>query len=191
MKILLNFLPSFDFLRKKGYNQGSKCLNINCFLRQKGDGIMNGDITENEKMDTYALIDDIAKLFGVYVGRAVQNKKMSYGHRRLLMCLYHGEEVDQLQLIGESNLTSSAVSTELAGMEGRGYVRRRPDPEDQRKTLVRITDKGKARYRSIKSSSKQIEDAMLFGIKPEERQQLADLLRKVLDNLVREGIRYR
>lgn len=146
---------------------------------------------DEEIMDTYALIDDIAKLFGAFVGKAVQNKKMSYGHRRLLMSLAHGEEVDQLQLIGEVNLTSSSISTELAKMEADGYVRRRFDPNDQRKFLVRITDKGLARHRLITKKSKEIEEIMLYGVEPEDREILAASLQTILNNLAEEGIRYR
>lgn len=146
---------------------------------------------DEEIMDTYALIDDIAKLFGAFVGKAVQNKKMSYGHRRLLMSLAHGEEVDQLQLIGEVNLTSSSISTELAKMEADGYVRRRFDPNDQRKFLVRITDKGLARHRLITKKSKEIEEIMLYGVEPEDREILAASLQTILTNLAEEGIRYR
>ena len=145
---------------------------------------MENEIMEAEQsMETYALIDDIAKLFGVLVGRAVQNKKMSYGHRKLLKCLSHGEEMDQLRLIKEANLTSSSVSTELARMEADGYVCRRFDPADQRKFLVRITDKGMARHRLISKKSKEIEEMMLNGVDNEERERLAEVLRIVLENL--------
>lgn len=150
---------------------------------------MKDKIMETEGLsEIYALIDDIAKLYEVFEGKAVQNGKLSYGHRKLLMCLAHGEETDQVLLIQESNLTSSAVSSELSGMEAKGYVRRREDPADRRRTLVRITDKGMERCRLICEKSMEIQETMLYGIAPEDRKRLAEALQTVLDNLKEEKI---
>ena len=135
----------------------------------------------------YVLIDDIAKLFGLYVARATERAGIAYGYRKLLMCLAHGEEIPQLQLVEEANLTPATVSSSMAKLEAAGIVARRLDPKDKRKYFVQLTDKGKRHCRMIQKRSDELGDIMLEGITQSERKQLSKTLEKMLENLKKEG----
>lgn len=136
-----------------------------------------------EQKEPYALIDDIAKLFGLYVARATERSGIAYGYRKLLMCLAHGEEMPQLQLVEKTNLTPAAVSNSMAKLEAAGVVARRFDPNDKRKYYVQLTKLGKKRWESIQKRCDELGRLMMAGVDQSEQEQLVLVLGRMLDNL--------
>lgn len=139
-----------------------------------------------EQKEPYVLIDDIAKLFSLQVAKSAERPGIAYGYRKLLMCLSHGEEIPQLQLVDETNLTPATVSTSMAKLEAEGVVARRLDPTDKRKYYVQLTKLGKMRYDAIQKRSDEVCSIMLEGVSEEEQEQLTRILCKMLDNLKAE-----
>ena len=77
--------------------------------------------------------------------------------------------------ISERVLVASATMTAtLDLLEGRGWVVRRPNPDDRRSVLVEITDDGRVAA-----------DQLLPGIRVVERQVMSDLSPGELDDLMR------
>lgn len=139
---------------------------------------------ETERREPYALIDDIAKLFSLQVARATERSGIAYGYRKLLKCLAHGEEIPQLLLIEQANLTPATVSTSMAKLEAAGIVSRRFDPSDKRKYYVKLTSMGRNRWEAIRKRSDELGSKMLEGISEEEQEELGEMLEKMLDNLM-------
>ena len=141
----------------------------------KNDGV--------KREEPYVLINDIAKLFGLYVARATERAGLAYGYRKLLMCLAHGEEMPQLQLIQQANLTPATVSSSMAKLEAAGIVARRFDPADKRKYFVRLTEKGREHCELIHNRSEELGRIMLEGVSEEEKDMLGRVLSVMLENL--------
>ena len=135
----------------------------------------------------YVLINDLAKLFGLYVSRTTERAGLAYGYRKLLMCLAHGEEIPQLQLVEEANLTPATVSSSMAKLEAEEIVDRRLDPKDKRKYYVQLTAKGRMHCDMIQNRSDELGRIMLEGVSGEEQEQLSRLLGIMLENLKKEG----
>lgn len=92
-------------------------------------------------------------------------------------------QLSPTQLYREMMLTSGAMTNRIDRLEQTGLVARRPDPNDRRGTLVRLTAKGKALIDAAASKHVANEEALLSGLSTRERQQLNDLLRKLLVSL--------
>ena len=135
----------------------------------------------------YILINDISKLFSLYVSRTTERAGIAYGYRKLLMCLAHGEEIPQLRLVEEANLTPATVSSSMAKLEAAGIVDRRLDPKDKRKYYVQLTDKGRMHCDMIQKRSDELGRIMLEGVSNEEQEQLSKALSIMLENLKKEG----
>ena len=142
---------------------------------------------DNNEKKPYALIDDIAKLFSLYVSRETDGAGMAYGYRKLLACISHGEEIPQLDVIAKANLTPANVSSTFAKLQAEGIVARRFDPKDRRKYYVRLTDTGKMRWRQLQKHSDELSGIMMEGISEEEQEQLVKTLAKMLENLKEKG----
>jgi DNA-binding MarR family transcriptional regulator len=87
------------------------------------------------------------------------------------------------QLYRQMMLTSGAMTNRIDRLEEAGLVSRRPDPNDRRGTLVRLTPKGKALIDAAATKHVANEVRLLSALSTREQQQLRELLRKLLVSL--------
>ena len=89
-------------------------------------------------------------------------------------------ELNPTALYRESLLSSGAITNRIDRVEREGLVRRLPDPNDRRGTIVQLTAKGrKLADRSIQVHFEALKET-LSGLDRAEREQLAKLLSKLL-----------
>ena len=84
------------------------------------------------------------------------------------------------QLLAQTLVTSGTMTNRLDHLEGRGLVRRRPDPVDARSVRVQLTPAGRRRVDSALAELVEREHAILSSLEPDERAVLAGLLRRVV-----------
>lgn len=84
-------------------------------------------------------------------------------------------------LARDAMITTSAVAQRLNKLEGRGLVRRAPDPDDGRGTVIALTDAGRAAVEKALPAHVATEQAILSTLSPAERDQLAMLLQRIRD----------
>jgi DNA-binding MarR family transcriptional regulator len=66
-------------------------------------------------------------------------------------------------------ITPQAVGATLTGLEERGLIERRPDPDDRRRVLLTVTRAGRQTMRSKRSArAEQLARALSDGFSPEE-----------------------
>jgi DNA-binding MarR family transcriptional regulator len=83
--------------------------------------------------------------------------------------------------ISERVLVASATMTATLDLiEGRGWVRRTPNPADRRSVLVEITDDGRAAADRLLPGIRQVERSVMAGLTEREQAQLLRSLEKVL-----------
>ncbi len=84
------------------------------------------------------------------------------------------------QLLAQTLVTSGTMTNRLDHLEGRGLVRRRPDPSDARSVRVQITSAGRRRVDRALEDLVDRENAILGSLDAADRDVLADLLRRVV-----------
>jgi DNA-binding MarR family transcriptional regulator len=82
--------------------------------------------------------------------------------------------------------TSGAITHRLRGLEATGLVRRVGDPDDLRSAPVELTPAGKRLVDRVAVEHLANERELLAGLEEGEREQLAELLRKLLLSFERE-----
>ena len=71
----------------------------------------------------------------------------------------------------------------LRRLEESGFVRRQSDPTDRRALLVVLTAKGRRAAERAHAAVDTYYDDLLAGLTTQQREQLTDLLRQLLDRL--------
>ncbi|MBX6169778.1 MAG: winged helix DNA-binding protein, partial [Thermobispora bispora] len=75
---------------------------------------------------------------------------------------------------------SGTMTNRIDRLAAAGLVTRRPDPEDRRGVLVRLTPAGMQRVDAAFADLIRRERELLAGLGPQEQQTLAGLLRTLL-----------
>ncbi len=89
-------------------------------------------------------------------------------------------QLSQRALMDVLHLTNGTISVRIDRLVQEGLVERLPDPYDQRGVLVRLTEKGQAKFDEAAPAHLAEEDRLLSALNPEQREQLASLLRILL-----------
>jgi DNA-binding MarR family transcriptional regulator len=87
----------------------------------------------------------------------------------------HGQ-LTQQSLCGQLHLDPTNLVAILNELEQRGFATRRRDPEDRRRHLVEVSNKGIALIEKVSEVMDGVEEDLLGGLEPAEREQLGDVL---------------
>jgi len=89
-------------------------------------------------------------------------------------------ELSPGRLLQQTLVTSGTMTNRIDRLEAQGLVTRRTDPTDRRGVLVRLTDIGRAKVDAALSDLLARERQILASLRPEQRAQLAALLRTIV-----------
>jgi len=89
-------------------------------------------------------------------------------------------ELSPGRLLKQTLVTSGTMTNRVDRLTSRGLVERRPDPDDRRGVIVRLTTDGKATVDAAFEGLVERERDLLAGLPSRERKQLAGLLRTLL-----------
>ena len=93
------------------------------------------------------------------------------------------ESVAQRRLASELGLSAGTVSLRIDRLVDRGLAERRPDPDDGRGALVALTTHGRELFDACAPEHLANADQQLAGLTQPERDQLGELLAKLLYTL--------
>jgi DNA-binding MarR family transcriptional regulator len=94
-------------------------------------------------------------------------------------------ELNPTELARTTLLSSGGMTKRLDRLAEAGLVERRPDPQDRRGTLVRLTRRGKKLLDRALEAHVANEERLLRSLSTAERRKLDDSLRTLLSDLER------
>ena len=89
-------------------------------------------------------------------------------------------ELTPSQLIAANLVTSGTMTNRIDRLEQKNLVTRKPDPNDGRGVLVKLTTVGQNAVDAALTDLPERERILLAGISKSERNQLADVLREIV-----------
>ncbi|MDN4525723.1 MarR family winged helix-turn-helix transcriptional regulator [Fictibacillus fluitans] len=107
---------------------------------------------------------------------------ISQSRLELLQHLYDAEEISQTKLQKVVHIDNAAVTRHLKQLEASGMVNRRKNPEDNRVTLVTLTEQGRSKILSYRKERDQFVTSLLQGFSDEELPVLVDMLHRMQQN---------
>jgi DNA-binding MarR family transcriptional regulator len=132
---------------------------------------------------TLQRITRLSLLQGASFARVFAPYGVSFGEYLVLAALRRAGppyRMNPTQLFNSVILSSGAMTNRIDRLEAMGFVERLPDPTDRRGRLVSLTEKGRELVDSAVGDHLENEERLLGALDPEERKQLAGLLRKLL-----------
>lgn len=109
------------------------------------------------------------------------------GQPPVLHLLYQQEGMTQTELAERMQVTPATINKMLQRMEKNGFVERRPDPEDQRRSRVYLTEAGRAVQGQVRAIFRKIEVETFSGFSGEELSQLRAYLERIRNNLAQSS----
>jgi MarR family transcriptional regulator, lower aerobic nicotinate degradation pathway regulator len=103
-------------------------------------------------------------------------------HYRLLATLEEFGPASQAALGRRSGIHVSDMVATINELADRNLVERAPDPSDRRRNIVSLTAAGKRQLRRLEKQLTETQDELLAPLSPEDRQQLTELLSRLLDH---------
>ena len=86
-------------------------------------------------------------------------------------------DISRIMLVPSANITGLAKRLEQAG-----FIIKKPDPKDERVTILEITPKGKRTLRNIETEKDERLDLMLKNLSKHEKFDLLDMIKRILKN---------
>ena len=132
---------------------------------------------------TLQRITRLGLLQGVSFARVFAPYGVSFGEYLVLAALRRAGppyRMNPTRLFNSVILSSGAMTNRLDRLEEMGLVERQADPRDRRGRLVALTDRGRELVDAAVVDHLANEERLLGALDPDEREQLAGLLRRLL-----------
>lgn len=122
----------------------------------------------------------IATRIGALAAPAYQeHHKLSTAAWRSLAVVAHLEPLSAATLSEHSRMDPSKVSRAIETLVGRKLLTREKDPADQRRAVLRLTQKGREIYADVSASATRLEHEVTATLTAAERKALWTVLDKI------------
>jgi DNA-binding MarR family transcriptional regulator len=101
----------------------------------------------------------------------------------------HGNMMEQLELedglrlsdlAARAGMTAQSMGELVDDLEGKGYLERRPDPDDRRAKRIYLTDRGRQNTRVAKRATTDVENYLAELLGQQRYQQLRRTLKDII-----------
>ena len=136
------------------------------------------------------LLARVGKAHRDLVRQSLHGSGLHRGQPMLLRAVHKQGGMTHSELAEKLEVSPPTITNMVKRMERHGLVERRRDDADERISRVFLTEEGEELMAKIQPLAQQIDDTAFAGFSAEERQQIRELLGRVLSNLqkaVREG----
>jgi len=135
------------------------------------------------------LLGRAARLFTRRADERLRKHGFGAAQVPVLRALKDGVAMSQTELATLAQIEQPTMAQMLARMERDGVVRRTPDPEDGRSSLVSLTAASLAKVAAARRVLVQGSEEMLAGLSAAEIAQLGALLKRMIANLEADDTR--
>ncbi|EEL64524.1 MarR family winged helix-turn-helix transcriptional regulator [Bacillus cereus] len=108
---------------------------------------------------------------------------MSQSRLELILQLYEVGEISQKALQQEVNIDNAAITRHLKQLEANEMITRRKNPDDNRITLVSLTEEGRNKIQAFQEEKERFAASAFKGLSEEQRDNLLTMLNHIQENI--------
>lgn len=101
----------------------------------------------------------------------------------LATLLEQEEGITQKELCDQMLISKSTTSKRINNLEEKGYIKKRRDPDDRRKTRIYLTNRKKEVKELTEKMNNKADNLMLKNFDDEEKNQFIEYLIRILNNI--------
>jgi len=140
------------------------------------------------RTDSYGyMVNHLARLFARALERRIQPHGLSPGQFPVLLALWEREGLTQAELCRIVQIEQPTMANTLNRMERDGLIRREPDPNDGRRSLIHLTERARALEDPATTAARAINQTAIKGLSDEEQAELRRLVAVMAANLERDS----
>jgi DNA-binding MarR family transcriptional regulator len=141
------------------------------------------EVPETSLTEIFELIDQTAKNLRRIQRLTIRETDLTPPQYQVLDTLWDRDEMPLKDLASACNCTRATITGLIDGLERKGLVARKPNPNDRRSLLAALTDEGRALQGQTPELEKAYEQCC-SGLAPQEFRQLGILLSRLNESLV-------
>jgi DNA-binding MarR family transcriptional regulator len=145
----------------------------------------NPDMTWIPQNTAGHLINRAARLLTRLADARLKALGVAGGQIPVLAALQGGSERSQASLVQLARVEQPTMAATLARMERDGLIRRRPDPDDGRGSLISLTPEAMAKLPGVRRALSGLGREVLEGFGECEKEILVGLTQRMISNLER------
>lgn len=135
----------------------------------------------------------LARLYRQFFSRVTReiHPRLFPEHWIILNQLSTAPAVEQKALLSPHAEGMAGLTRTLAAMERRGWIKRKRDKKDRRRTNVNLTQKGRAIFDQIHEVARLTRPTIYAGVKPMEHNTAVRVMMLLAQNLIRAAEKLR
>ena len=133
------------------------------------------------------LLGDVARLTRTAFDRRVASLELTRSQWWVLTYVFRDQGLTQSELADNLEIGKVALGNLIDRLEAKGWVERRPDPNDRRINRVYLTEKAAPIMEDMRAPAQDLYDMIVSGLSKSQRETLVDLLLVVRRNLIEDS----
>jgi DNA-binding MarR family transcriptional regulator len=129
------------------------------------------------------LVNHLARLLAQALRDRIEPHGVVPGQFAQLLALYETDGLTQAELCARVQIEQPTMANTLARMERDGLITRTPDPTDQRRSLVRLTEHARRLEPDLVAAARTVNDLATEGLSDDQIGAFHAALRTTITNL--------
>lgn len=138
---------------------------------------------ENTAQTVGTLLFYLCRLRATKADRFLEQIGLYRGQAHFLVILSRQDGMTHSEIAEKLEISPAAATKVIKRLEKLKYLRRQPDPSDERVSRLYLQEKGHAVINEIHSSFRQLDQIAFQGLSDQQLQTLCNLLTHVQSNL--------
>ena len=132
------------------------------------------------------LISYTYRFYTNYFEKILAKYDLTRSQTHFLLGLNQKDHVSQEEICSLFSMSEGTVARTMKRLEDKNLIIRKTNPEDKRKKVVIITDKGREQVKEIEFLEKNLENNFASEVSKEKLDELKILLKKLAETINRE-----
>lgn len=151
--------------------------------------LKSGEPEKNDKkrncgIPLQGLLSIVLRNHIIFINRETKHLNLTGGQLPCLIFLSHKQGITQDDIARKFQIDKGAVARSVKKLEDKEFIRRIPDPENRRKYLIFLTEKGKQTIPELNTIEKKWKKIVCQGLTDKEYSQLMKFMNLLARNSV-------